>query len=339
MTLRTQTRALLLLASLSGCAHSRPERAATPVEAVVWPAPPAAPRVRLAQVLPDPRAPRPARPWWRTVLDWVTGGATDDEGPLLPRPFGLASGSDGSIWVADPDGGRVVRFDPRGTPTLVTCPGLPWDAPMALSVGSDGAVYVADAAAGVVVRWTPGGCTALGAGLLERPTGVAAAAAGVWVADPPRHQVVALDLRGAVVARVGRHGEGEGAFNFPSAVAALPDGRIAVVDSLNFRVVLLSSDGRWLGSFGERGDDGGQFSLPKAIAASSNGSLFVTDAQRDRVLVFGPDGVFDHPIGETGASPGQFTHPAGVALSGRRLAVADSYNHRVQLFELLGGTP
>lgn len=340
MRLHTQTRAVVLLLSLAGCAHARPERTAPPVEPIAWPAPPAAPRVRLLSILPDPNAPAPSRPWWRVALDWITGAEDADEGGhLLPRPFGATWASDGSLWVADPDGARVVRFDSRGTASFVTCPKLTWGAPMALTWGADGALYVADAGAGSLVRWTPGGCTTLGAGSLERPTGVAAVRAGLWVTDPPRHQVVELTPQGEVVRRLGQRGEGDGAFNFPSSLATLPDGRVAVVDSLNFRVVLLDPEGRWVGSFGERGDQGGQFSLPKAISISPEGGFFVTDAQRDLVLVFGADGTYQFPVGGSGTSPGQFTHPAGVAQSGGRLAVTDSYNHRVQLFELLGGTP
>jgi hypothetical protein len=63
----------------------------------------------------------------------------------------------------------------------------------------------------------------------------------------------------------------------------------------------------------------------------------VTDAQRDLVIVFAPDGTFSHTLGETGTGPGQFVHPAGLAVQSGRLAVADSQNQRVQVFELLGG--
>jgi hypothetical protein len=42
-------------------------------------------------------------------------------------------------------------------------------------------------------------------------------------------------------------------------------------------------------------------------------------------------------IGETGTGPGQFGLPAGVAIGGDgRIYVADSYNHRVQIFKYTG---
>jgi len=339
MTRQNQTCAALLLLALSGCAHVRPETAEAPPTPMVWPPPPAEARIRLVGFLPDPSAPPPHRPWWRVLLGWVVGTGSDgDDGPLLPRPFGVALMDDGSTWVADPDGGKVVRFDAQRTPSLVTCPKTAWQAPMALVQGADAAVYVADAGAATITRWTAQGCTTVGTGLFERPTGLAATPSGLWVVDPPRHQVVALTYAGEVLRTFGRRGEGEGAFSFPSSAAPLPHGGVAIVDALNFRIVLLDADGRWTRTFGERGDQGGEFSLPKGIAATPDAFL-VTDAQRDVVLVFGADGVFRYAVGETGAGPGQFTHPAGVALAGNRVAVADSYNHRVQLFELLGGTP
>jgi DNA-binding beta-propeller fold protein YncE len=174
----------------------------------------------------------------------------------------------------------------------------------------------------------------LGAGELERPTGVAVDGARVWVADPPRHEVVVLAPEGAT--HVGARGEGEGQFTFPSAVAVAPDRTVLVVDALNFRIVRLSPSGGWLAAFGTAGDEAGELARPKGIAVDAAGRVYVSDAQRDLVLVYGSDGTFDYAIGGTGTSPGQFAHPAGLAIAGARLYVADSQNRRIQVFEIIG---
>jgi DNA-binding beta-propeller fold protein YncE len=289
-------------------------------------------------VLPDRTARLTTRPWWRRALDWASGAeAADSDSALLTRPFGVAFAKDRAVLIADPDGQHVVRLGPDGRPSALECSNAPWSAPMGVAVDEAGAVYVADAAAGAIVRWSASGCAVIGRGALERPTGVAVAPDRIWVADPPRHQLVAFSIDGALLQRVGELGDGEGRFNFPSSVSLAPNGDLLVVDALNFRIVRLASDGRWLGTFGVRGDEGGELARPKAAVMDLSGDVYVSDAQRDLVIVFGPDGAFSHTLGESGTAPGRFVHPAGLALQAGRLAVADSQNQRVQVFELLGG--
>ncbi len=327
------------LALAISCARAPARSDPAAFRKVVWPAAPAQARARLVAILPDPAAPRPRRAWWKVALEWITGAQSDEERLSLVRPFGVTLAVGGVLYAADPDGARVLRFDARGTLEELACKGAPWGAPMAVALAPDGSLLVADGGAGRLVRWSAHGCQTLGDGMLERPTGIAVAPGRIWVADPPRHQVIALSPAGDVVARIGEQGDGDGQFHFPSAVALAPDGQLLVVDALNFRVVRLGADGAWRGAFGSAGEDAGAFARPKGIAVDGEGNVFVSDAQRDTVLVFGADGTFQYEIGETGTAPGRFTHPAGLATSADRLAVADSQGRRIQVFELLGGRP
>ncbi len=327
--LRAVRASLLLALAASGCATSGPRPA--PAPDVTWPAAPAQPRVRLVATLPAPV--QVSR--WRRVLDAIVGLESGPaRGAPLERPFGVAVGPGGDVIVADPDLAGVFRLG-EGRPTPIACRGREWDTPMALAVARDGALLVADSGAAEIVRVAPdGACTTIGAGELERPTGVAAGSERIYVADPPRHEVVAFSPGGVV--RLGRRGEGEGEFAFPTAAATAPDGTLLVVDALNFRIVRLSAGGAWMASFGTPGDEGGAFARPKGIAVDGDGRVYVSDAQRDLVLVFGHDGSFEYSIGGTGSAPGWFTHPAGLAVAGGRLYVADSHNRRIQVFEILG---
>ncbi len=316
-----------LLLAVAACATSGGRTGAD----VTWPAPPAPPRVRLVATLP-----RPAQvSRWRRVLDAIVGLETKPGEGMLRRPFGVTIGHGGDVIVADPDVAAIFRF--RGSRgKRIACKGREWSAPMAVAVAPDGALLVADAGAAEIVRVAPDGvCTAMGAGKLERPTGVAASSQRIYVTDPPRHEIVIFSPTGVV--RVGRRGEGEGEFAFPTAAALAPDGTLLVVDALNFRIVRLSSDGAPVASFGTPGEEDGELARPKGIAVDGDGRVYVSDAQRDLVLVFRPDGSFEYSLGGTGTSPGWFTHPAGLAVAGGRLYVADSYNSRIQIFEILGG--
>ncbi|HEY6100536.1 MAG TPA: hypothetical protein VIW03_13960, partial [Anaeromyxobacter sp.] len=332
---------LLSVLAAAACAHAPAPAARLPD--VVWPEPPDAPRVRLAALFPDPSAPAPARSVFRTILDVIAGVDEADrrrEAAWLARPFGIAALDGGAFAVADPDGPAVLRVPPGGAPARVTCAGREWAAPMSAAAASDGALWIADGGAGELVRIAPdGSCRAIGGGVLERPTGLVVEAGRVLVVDPPRHQVVALALDGTVLARFGTRGDGAGQLHFPSAIARAHDGSLLVVDALNFRIARFAPDGEWLGAFGTAGDSAGLLSRPKGIAVDGAGRIYVSDAQRDLVLVYSPAGLFEVALARGGEDPGQLTMPAGVAIVDRRLYVADSQNHRVQVFEILGGRP
>jgi len=337
----TRLALVLALASSAGCAHAPPAPARLPD--VVWPEPPDVPRVRLHAVFPDPAAPAPRRSRLRGILDVIAGVGEAErrrEAAWLARPFGIAALSDGGFAVADPEGPGVLRVGADGAVARVACARREWDAPMSVAEAPDGALWVADGGAGEIVRvGRDGSCRAIGAGVLERPTGVVAEAGRVFVVDPPRHEVLALSPEGAVLARFGARGDGEGQLHFPTAIARAPDGSLLVVDALNFRIARFSPEGAWLGAFGAAGLSGGDLARPKGVAVDGDGRIYVSDAQRDLVLVYSPAGAFEAALAAGGADPGRLTMPAGVAVGDRRLYVADSHNHRVQVFEILGGHP
>lgn len=337
--MRARTILLAFLALLGSCFRSAGPPAAPRVRRE-WPAAPAPAQVRWAGEFPDPARPAGGGPaWWERAFDAVVGidPAAPAPPPVLARPFGIAA-ADGGFLVADPDARQVLRVAwPRGAAAPVRCRAHEWVTPIAVATGPDGAVWVADAGAKVVVLVPRSGpCRVVGAGRLERPSGVAVAGDRVFVVDPPRHAVVAFGADGREALRFGERGDASGpGLNFPTGVAAAADGTLLVVDSLNFRVSRFSVAGEYLGSFGARGDGGGAFARPKAVAVDARGQIYVTDAQHDVVVVFAPDGRFTLAIGGSGAGPGDLTLPAGLAIGDGRLFVADSYNHRVEVYELL----
>jgi DNA-binding beta-propeller fold protein YncE len=252
---------------------------------------------------------------------------------LLQRPFGLAATKEG-FAVADPDGSRVLLVSWRARSAVpVGCPNVPWQMPMAVAVTPDGTLFVADGKAKEVVRVRAGVCQELGKGLFERPSGLAVLKGRVYVADPPRHEVIALDLEGHELLRFGSRGVGQGQLNFPTNLYASNDESLYVIDALNFRIVEYAADGRFLNGFGQPGDGEGAFGRPKAMAVDTQGRLYVTDAQNDVVIVFGPDRSFEFAV-EASQEP-KLTMPAGIAVGDGHLYVADSFNHRVVAYKVL----
>lgn len=323
----------------AACAHPAAPPTAE-AETRAWPAPPARPLVRFVESFPRPDAEPVRASMWNRALTFIVGAEPESQKPtlLLERPFGLAAVERGFV-VADPDARAVLRVIPReGRSTPLQCDGHAWKMPMAVAAAPDGSLYVADGAAGLVLRVAPdGGCLAIGKGALERPAGVAFVAGRIYVVDPPRHQVVAFSPDGREVLRFGARGEGDGKLHFPSGLSAAGGDTLLVVDALNFRIVRYRADGTALDSFGGPGDGSGAFGRPKAVATDATGRIYVSDAQNDVVIVFSRPGQFETAVGGSNPAPGSLTLPAGVAIGDGYLYVADSYNHRVQIFQLLLG--
>jgi len=74
-------------------------------------------------------------------------------------------------------------------------------------------------------------------GETPRIKGVAVDASGrIWVSDAILDQVSLYQSDGTLLVSVGGTGAEPGMFSFPAGIAAHPDGRVAVVDSLNLRL-------------------------------------------------------------------------------------------------------
>jgi uncharacterized protein (TIGR03663 family) len=116
-----------------------------------------------------------------------------------------------------------------------------------------------------------------------------------------------VDLQ-AVQVWGGQVGTEPGRFNHPRGVAVGPEGNVFVVDSDNHRVQVLDPNGNVLGQWGN-------------------------NCNMDSLLgCIDPDG--DGPLA---MGDGQFQEPWGIALDREgRLYVADTWNHRVQVFDTEG---
>jgi DNA-binding beta-propeller fold protein YncE len=147
-----------------------------------------------------------------------------------------------------------------------------------------------------------------------------------------------LDLAGNLKRVLGRRGEGEGEFNYPTHLA-FAEGELYVTDTMNSRIqVLDGASGSMRRSFGTRGLYVGNLVRPKGIALDSERNVYVVESYYDHLLVFDRHGRFLMGIGGLGAESGKFYLPAGVWTDHlNRVFVADMFNGRVVLFQHLGG--
>jgi ABC-type Fe3+ transport system permease subunit/DNA-binding beta-propeller fold protein YncE len=133
----------------------------------------------------------------------------------------------------------------------------------------------------------------------------------------------------------------------PKGMCRDREGNILVVEPHYQRVNHFSPEGKLVAQWGVRGTNEGQFILPRAVAVNSHNDIFVSEYEgRERVQKFKlgtaangkPQASFISGIGHAGTGPCEFNRPEGICVDSQdRLYVADSCNHRIQIFSADGG--
>lgn len=307
-------------------------------------------------VIPAP--PEPAR----YKLDFIYSGSTDYEGGSgamdvllgkksaeesysLFKPFGVVSDGKGLVYVSDTaKPPRIEVFDDvnkkirligaEGQGRLVL--------PLGLALDAAGDLYVADAKQRAVFHFDAAGTfkgTFGSKDTLERPTAVAIDDARqlLYVCDTGGHRVQVFGLgEGKLQRTIGKRGNQPGELNFPEGLAVGKDGRLYVVDALNFRYQVFDAEGKLLATHGQVGQEPGSFARPKGIALDSEGHVYVSDAAFCNVQVFDGEGRLLIWIGGPGAAPGQFQLTEAVFIDAAdRVFIVDQMNKRVQRFQYL----
>ena len=121
----------------------------------------------------------------------------------------------------------------------------------------------------------------------------------------------------------------------PKGMCLDPKGNIVVVEPHYQRVNHFTTDGDLVQQWGRKGTNLGEFILPRSIAINSRGEVFLSEYTTvDRVQGFTADS--HQPFlsfGQPGDANGEFNRAEGLGVDAQdHLFVADSCNHRVQVF-------
>ena len=125
----------------------------------------------------------------------------------------------------------------------------------------------------------------------------------------------------------------------PKGMACDHEGNIVVVEPHYSRINHFTPEGRLVSQWGVHGRESGHLSFPRAVAVGADGSAYVSEFQIvERVQRFRPDRqavLFE--VRGAGHATSQFNRAEGLSLSpAGELFVADSCNHRVQVFRTDG---
>jgi len=162
------------------------------------------------------------------------------------------------------------------------------------------------------------------------------------------HPIIVLEPDGTFVRSFG-----DGAFEFPHAIAMGVDGRLYCTDVGGHRVHIFTVEGdlvRTIAGPISPSDTGfttdfrtilrsaGPFNRPTKMVTAANGDLFASDGYGNaRVHHFNPTGELRKSWGEPGDAPGHFNIPHSVlVLPDERVLVCDRENTRIQVFDVEG---
>jgi hypothetical protein len=280
----------------------------------------------------------------------TTGVAYVTDDYHFNRPYGVYVIGDGSIYLTEGYGSRLIKLNAAGVPLWTVGqagnPGM-WtlandrfDGPVDVAVDGDGYVYVADMYNGRVQVFDSDGNYSSTLGDFGYPAGVDIAPNGnLLVADSYDSVVYILDMGSyvGVLGQSGVPGSGNNQFDGPMDAVVDSSGNIYVADANNNRVQVFDSSYNYLRTIGTTGSCGDAFDHlcgPRSLAVDSSGRLFIADQWNNRVEVFDSSGAYLTTIGgDWGSKDGQMRSPSGVAVdSYGNVFVADSDNHRIQKF-------
>lgn len=221
----------------------------------------------------------------------------------LSKPMGLATDSDGNLYVCDAAKKHVVVFDRDGKYLRTIGDSSLFSRPAGLTVDPQGKrLFVVD-------------------------TG------GV---KSEKHRVVVFDAQsGEFLYNIATRGAEEGQLNLPRDATIAADGNLYVVDGGNFRVQVFSPEGKFIRSFGSIGRRGGQFSRPKGIGSDGAGNIYVSDAAFGNFQIFNPKGQLLLAVGSRSSNGGAATFmlPAGLAVDeDGRIFMVDQYFKKIEVF-------
>lgn len=329
--------ALLGTLALAGCATT-PQTIQ-----MVWPDPPEKPRIKLVRSIrsrDDVAGP--------SLVEIVAGM---EQRIALFQPMGLAISEDGNrLYVSDFALNAVLVFDFGGKQfrLIGDQERFPLFRPLGVALDAQENLYVTDLSLSVRVYDKTGRfLRSIGERDLVKPTGVAVdkARQRLYVVDTghnddrPAHRVKVFDLAGKLIQEVGRRGNGDGEFNFPTYAALDSQGRLYVVDSANFRIQVFDPEGKFLRKFGRAGNRPGHFSRPKGVALDGFDNIYVVDSTWSNVQIFDQEGELLLFFAGVGTTPGLLLNPATLAISkDNTIYVSDSYGRRVNVYQLINTT-
>lgn len=291
-----------------------------------------------------------------------TGVPFTTDASHLFSPEGVDVDVDGNLWVAETLGGRAMQFNSTGSLLMsigqagsIETNEYDFCEPSEAATDNTGNIWVVDRCAARVVKYDSDGnyLDQLGTGesgtdndQFGFPIGIAFDSHdNIYVSDEFNHRVQVFDSSGTYSTTIGLTddpGPGNAQLRNPYRMAIDVDDRLYVADMYNNRVQIFDAGHTYLATLGVSGETGDcgdpsdydHLCEPRGVAVDDS-HIYVADAIGNRVRIY-ERASFAHQATLNGSVSGEadFYWPGDVAVDqGGNIFVADTYNHRVQMFD------
>jgi len=235
------------------------------------------------------------------LLEWGISGQRDGQ---FDQPIGIAIDDKGFVYISDSANNRIQKFSEFGE---------------------------------LYSKWESAGSEET---KLQTPMHIASDGKNIYVAEYDSDRVQKFSQEEKSLMKFGTGGSKDGALDAPSSVAVDKDGNVYVIGSHDSSVKKYSPEGEFLIQIGSpcKGEKG-KFNYPADLVIGNDGNVYVTDPYNNRVQIFSPEGQFIRKWGDTPqfgdkAAKGSFNVATGIDIDSEgRVYVADSHNHRIQIFD------
>ncbi len=175
-----------------------------------------------------------------------------------------------------------------------------------------------------------------GTGQFEGPRNVAVSKDGtIYVLDTGNNRVEYFSADGTYQGMWDAHEEN--GFNQPWGIDVAPDGYVFVADTWNHRIMKFDAQGKFVLSWYSTDNNPTEVSFygPRDVAVDSTGKVYISDTGNKRIMIYDENGNYLAKFGSAGMGNGKFDEEVGIALlDDSRLAVADTWNQRVQIIDV-----
>jgi outer membrane protein assembly factor BamB len=269
--------------------------------------------------------------------------------PLEALPMGSSLAPDGTLYVVDTDGSRIVVRAPDGTIGSWDNPGKE-QGPFNLagggsvSVSPDGSRIAVSEVANHRVLLFDGqrqlirsfGRLGDGPQQFLSPGVTIDAQHRLWVVDGTRGDVQLFTGEGAYVMTFAGKGRAQDQLSGPGGASFREDtGELYIADFENRRISVWNEDGRWIRNYESHRDEGLVFDEINGVHVDEAGRMFVVDTT-NRIFVLDPDGHLIATIPSVLPDPVGSVDVPAIALDRQgRLYLTDVAQRRIIVLQLL----
>lgn len=247
-------------------------------------------------------------------------------------PTSVSVSSTGTVAVADGVNQRVVLFDAQGHQRRMigeTVNGS-LDTPLSVRFDATDRLWIVDSIGQRIHVLDETGQLVTTQALTTDITDVVPISNDFWAIANNDHQITRFSTNGEALQTIGQRGSALGQFDYPYRAAVLPDGHLAVTDTINGRVVLVAADGTIERAISRYGVQLGELYRPKGIAIDNKARLWVSDSDLGVVQCFTATGEFVGVLRNENGDVLRFEAPHGLAFDQQNhLYVVELAAHRV----------